>query len=61
MIYVGYHNGIHLWRGRFDGMATGLNLNLYGGTAFGYSVWLNGGLFDSFFGTSITESANMSL
>lgn len=61
MTSIGFHNGIHLWRGRFDGMVAGVYLTLYGGTAFGYSVWLNGDFIGSFLGTSSTESASVSL
>jgi hypothetical protein len=60
-IFVGFHNGVHLWRGRFNGIATGVYLTVYGGIAFGYSVWLNGGFIGSFLGTSSNESASLSL
>lgn len=42
-------------------MATGVYLTVYGGTAFGYSVWLNGGSIGLFLGTSSEESASLSL
>jgi len=61
MTSIGFHNGVHLWRGRFGGTAAGVYLTLYGGTAFGYSVWLNGDFIGSFLGTSSTESASVSL
>ncbi|KAJ5673660.1 hypothetical protein N7507_002787 [Penicillium longicatenatum] len=57
----GFHNGIRLWRGYFNGSATGVNLNVQGGTAFGYSAWLNGKLIGSFFGDATDEQANLTL
>lgn len=30
---TGFHTGIHLWRGYFTGAATGVFLNVQGGTA----------------------------
>jgi hypothetical protein len=56
MTSIGFRNGVHLWRGRFGGMATGVYLTLYGGTAFGYSVWLNGDFIGSFLGTDEVQS-----
>ncbi|KAF5370168.1 hypothetical protein D9758_001409 [Tetrapyrgos nigripes] len=39
----GYHTGNILWRGHFNatGSETGVKLDVWGGTAFGYSVWLD--------------------
>ncbi|KAF5014460.1 hypothetical protein F66182_14544, partial [Fusarium sp. NRRL 66182] len=46
----GYHAGAHLFRGHFvaAGTESGISLELSGGSAFGYSVWLN----DTFLGAS---------
>ncbi|CAE6472303.1 unnamed protein product [Rhizoctonia solani] len=38
----GFHLGNILWRGRFNGKATGAQLSVQGGTASGWSAWLNG-------------------
>ena len=44
----GFYTGIKVYRGRFDGAnATAANLTAQGGTAFGWSVWLNGALVSS--------------
>ncbi|KAJ5712093.1 hypothetical protein N7488_006249 [Penicillium malachiteum] len=57
----GFHNGIRLWRGYFNGSATGVSLNVQGGTAFGWSAWLNGELLGSFFGDDTSEQYNLTL
>ncbi|TKA81502.1 hypothetical protein B0A49_00554 [Cryomyces minteri] len=64
VLYVdeyGFHNGIHLWRGYFSGAATGVFLNVQGGTAFGWSAWLNGVFVGSFLGNFTQTAGNMSL
>lgn len=43
----GFHTGAVIYRGRFNtsqmaGNVTGVHLEIWGGTAFGYSAWLNG-------------------
>ncbi|KAG9124447.1 hypothetical protein FRC07_011605 [Ceratobasidium sp. 392] len=38
----GYHGGTLLFRGRFDGKATGVKLSVQGGSNTGYSAFLNG-------------------
>ncbi|KAF8422540.1 extracellular beta-galactosidase [Tirmania nivea] len=42
----GFHTGTVIYRGRFNisqtGIITGVHLEIWGGTAFGYSAWLNG-------------------
>lgn len=58
---LGFHNGIHLWRGHFYGTATGVSLTLYGGIAFGFSVWLNGGFVGSFLGSPSATSGTLDL
>ncbi|KAJ5642440.1 hypothetical protein N7490_006440 [Penicillium lividum] len=57
----GFHNGIRLWRGYFNGSATGVHLNVQGGLAFGWSAWLNGELLGSYFGDATGEQANLTL
>ncbi|KKY28421.1 putative beta-galactosidase b [Phaeomoniella chlamydospora] len=57
----GFHNGIHLWRGYFNGSASGVFLNVQGGTAFGWSAYLNGNFIGSFLGSSSLEVGNLTL
>ena len=59
----GFHTGIHLWRGYFAGTPapTGVFLNLQGGTAFGFSAFLNGNLIGSFLGNASMESGHLTL
>ena len=57
----GYHTGVQIFRGRFDGKATGASLNLQGGTAFGWSAWLNGDYLGSYPGSSTTSSGALAL
>ncbi|CAL5867040.1 uncharacterized protein PFLUO_LOCUS1252 [Penicillium psychrofluorescens] len=57
----GFHNGVRLWRGYFTGGATGVSLNVQGGSAFGWSAWLNGQLIGSYFGTAAAEQGNLTL
>ncbi|KAH8824376.1 glycoside hydrolase superfamily [Flagelloscypha sp. PMI_526] len=54
----GYHSGVQIFRGRFDGSSsiTGANLELQGGTAFGWSAWLNGVYVGSFAGAAGVDS-----
>lgn len=47
----GFHNGIHLWRGRFSGSATGMYLNTQGGLTHGWSAYLNSRFVGSFEGS----------
>ncbi|KAJ9496379.1 hypothetical protein H2202_008042 [Exophiala xenobiotica] len=64
VLYVdeyGFHSGIHLWRGYFDGQASGVFLNVQGGTAFGWSAWLNGVFVGSFLGNATLEAGNMTI
>lgn len=64
MLYVdeyGFHNSFHLFRGYFEGPATGVNLSVQGGQAFGWSAWLNGGLVGSYLGNSSVGVGNMTL
>ncbi|KAJ5911286.1 beta-galactosidase C [Penicillium subrubescens] len=38
----GYHAGTKVYRGRFDGNATGANITVQNGVAAGWAAWLNG-------------------
>ncbi|KAE8152120.1 putative beta-galactosidase [Aspergillus avenaceus] len=38
----GYHPGTKIYRGRFDGAATGANITVQNGVAAGWAAWLNG-------------------
>ncbi|KAG9079757.1 hypothetical protein FRC06_007502, partial [Ceratobasidium sp. 370] len=55
------HLGNILWRGRFNGKASGVQLNVQGGTASGWSAWLNGDYIGSFPGdpTSVSGALNL--
>ncbi|PQE31790.1 beta-galactosidase b protein [Rutstroemia sp. NJR-2017a WRK4] len=55
----GYHVGNHLWRGRFEGSATGVYLSVIGGRAFGYSVWLNGNFIGSYLGAAYPDTGSL--
>lgn len=58
----GFHSGIKLYRGYFDGKtATGMTLTAIGGSAFGYSAWLNGIFVGSWPGTAADASATVNL
>lgn len=64
VLYVdeyGFHNSFHLFRGSFDGSATGVKLSVQGGLAFGWSAWLNGDFVGSFLGNSSVGSGNATL
>jgi len=61
VLYVddyGFHNGIHLFRGYFTGLASAVLLNIRGGTAFGYSGYLSGDHIGSFYGSADLEAGN---
>lgn len=57
----GFHLGNLLWRGRFNGQATGVQLVVQGGTASGWSAWLNGGYIGSFPGDPVSVAGNLTL
>jgi hypothetical protein len=62
VLYVddyGFHNSFHLFRGYFDGSATGANLTLQGGMAFGFSAWLNGEFVGSYIGNSTVGKTSL--
>jgi beta-galactosidase GanA len=56
-----FHNSFHLFRGFFDGPATGVDLSVQGGMAFGWSAWLNGHFLGSYLGNSTVGVGNMTL
>ncbi|KAJ9144491.1 Glycosyl hydrolase family 35 [Pleurostoma richardsiae] len=51
----GFHTGSFIYRGRFNGTATGASMTVYGGQSAGYSVYLNG-----HFVAASTDSASAS-
>ncbi|KAG6905033.1 hypothetical protein DXG01_005515 [Tephrocybe rancida] len=53
----GFHTGVQIFRGRFNGSASGAAINIQGGTAFGWSAWLNGDFLGGFPG-NIKDSSN---
>ncbi|KAL2824945.1 glycoside hydrolase superfamily [Aspergillus cavernicola] len=57
----GFHNGVRLWRGYFNGSSSGVYLNVQGGNAFGWSAWLNGHFIGSYLGDASIEQANDTL
>ncbi|TGO38258.1 hypothetical protein BHYA_0078g00100 [Botrytis hyacinthi] len=57
----GYHVGNHLWRGRFEGSASGVYLSVTGGRAFGYSAWLNGEFIGSYLGAAYPDTGELTL
>uniref|UniRef100_A0A0W0FZJ3 beta-galactosidase n=2 Tax=Moniliophthora roreri TaxID=221103 RepID=A0A0W0FZJ3_MONRR len=58
----GYHTGVQIFRGHFTaGNATGVDLKVQGGTAFGWSAWLNSDYIGSFPGTGSATTGNLTL
>lgn len=58
------HVGTHIYRATFSCSAstsapTGVYLNITGGSAFGYSVWLNGAFIGSYLGLSTSTSGQV--
>lgn len=55
---IQYHVGAHIFRGHFvaTGNESGVSLELSGGYAFGYSIWLN----DTFLGASGGKASSAS-
>ncbi|KAH8645474.1 glycoside hydrolase superfamily [Xylariales sp. PMI_506] len=47
----GFHSGSFIYRGIFNGTATGAYISIYGGEAFGFSVYLNGDLLGAYMGS----------
>ncbi|EIN05080.1 hypothetical protein PUNSTDRAFT_146007 [Punctularia strigosozonata HHB-11173 SS5] len=54
----GYHTGNILWRAHFNasGAERGITLNVQGGSAFGYSVWLDSSFLGSWEGNAVNSS-----
>lgn len=64
VLYVdeyGFHNSFHLFRGYFNGPATGVKLALQGGLAFGWTAWLNGEFVGSWYGNTTLGQGNQTL
>ncbi|KAK4246096.1 glycoside hydrolase superfamily [Corynascus novoguineensis] len=63
----GFHTGIRLWRGHFtvssadDNAPTGVYLNVQGGTAHGWSAYLNGVFLGSWLGEADAGTGNRTL
>ena len=57
----GIHTGYTLFRGTFSGPASGVYLSIQGGSAFGWSAFLNGELIGSFLGSPSESSGNLTL
>lgn len=57
------HVGTHIYRATFPGTSTasGVYLSITGGSAFGYSAWLNGGFIGSYLGSSTSTAGAVSL
>jgi hypothetical protein len=54
----GFHTGNILWRAHFSatGPETGFNVNIQGGSAFGYSLWLDSTFIGSWVGDAVHSS-----
>ena len=64
VLYVdeyGFHNSFHIFRGYFQGPAKSVKLSVQGGTAFGWSAWLNGAFIGSFLGSTSAGVGNLTL
>ncbi|CAJ2507467.1 Uu.00g086530.m01.CDS01 [Anthostomella pinea] len=57
----GFHAQNLLWRGRFSGNATGVFLDVIGGTSSGWSAWLNGVYLGSTLGNASLSETNATL
>lgn len=59
----GFHSGASLFRGAFNSPASAVFLAIQGGTAFGWSAWLNGGYIGSWYGnsTQFSQQGNLTL
>ncbi|KAJ7107291.1 glycoside hydrolase family 35 protein [Mycena crocata] len=57
----GFHTGVQIFRGRFTGEASAVNLTVQGGTASGWSAWLNSDYIGSFPGVASATSGTLSL
>lgn len=64
MLYIDdyeYHVGNHLWRGRFEGSASGVHPGVTGGRAYGYSAWLDGQFIGSYLGAAYPDTGKLTL
>lgn len=58
----GFYSGIKLYRGRFDGKtATSANITVNGGTAAGWTAWLNGDYVGGFSGNASLDKNSVML
>jgi hypothetical protein len=57
----GFHTGISLYRARISGSPSAFNLGVQGGTAFGFSVFLNAKQIYSYKGNSSAETHNTTI
>ncbi|KAH8830554.1 glycoside hydrolase family 35 protein [Flagelloscypha sp. PMI_526] len=59
----GYHTGSIIWRGHFTatGTETGINLEVAGGQAFGFSAWLGSDFLGSWYGNAVDSSKALNL
>jgi beta-galactosidase len=63
----GFHTGIRLWRGHFSiptnssSPPTGVYLSIQGGTAHGWSAYLNGAFLGSWEGDADVDTSNLTL
>ncbi|KAL2847768.1 glycoside hydrolase superfamily [Aspergillus pseudoustus] len=57
----GFHTGVHLWRGYFNGSAGGVYLKVQGGIAHGWSAWINGEFIGSFLGDLASSAGSKEL
>lgn len=57
------HVGTHIYRATFPGTSTasGVYLRITGGSAFGFSAWLNGGFLGSYLGASTATTGEATL
>jgi beta-galactosidase len=55
----GFHTGSFIYRGRFNGTASGLNVTVYGGEAAGYSIYLNGKFITAYLGSSSNSGSSV--
>lgn len=56
-----YHVGNHLWRGRFEGSASGVHVSVTGGRAFEYSSLLNGQSIHLYLGAAYPDTGKLTL
>lgn len=57
----GFYSGVVLYRGRFVGSAKGLSLDIWGGKAFAFAIWVNGEYIGSYSGESHVDHVEREL